>query len=183
MDLDEIRSRYTRLADAFAAKIDAVPGDKWGAPTPCEGWSARDLVNHVTESPGMVFKMGNREFAAPAPSDDPAAAFASTRRQIEQLLADPDAAGAEYDGFFGRTTLAESIDRFISFDLVLHGWDLARATGQDETIPPEEIRRLTEEAKAWGDTARSPGVFGPEVETPAGADAQAKLIAFTGRTP
>ena len=57
MSLDEIRERYDRLSQAFAAKIDAVPADKWDAPSPCEGWTARDVVKHVAETPSMIFQM------------------------------------------------------------------------------------------------------------------------------
>ena len=48
-------------------------------------------------------------------------------------------AGTEFDGFFGRSTFAQGVDRFLCSDLVLHGWDLARATGLDETMDPAEI--------------------------------------------
>src|SRR5688500_1223576 len=127
MTLDEIRDRYEQLSGAFAAKVDAVPADKWDAPSPCEGWTARDVVKHVSEAPGMIFKMAGREFGdVPPVEDDPAAAFADSRQKIRDALADTDAATAEYDSFFGRTSLAQSIDRFLNFDLVVHAWDLSR---------------------------------------------------------
>lgn len=184
MTLDEIRDRYDRLSGALAAKIDAVPPDKWDAPSPCEGWTARDVVKHVSEAPAMVFKMAGREFGeVPSVGDDPAAAFASSREKIREALADADAANAEYDSFFGRTSLAQSIDRFVNFDLVVHAWDLSRATGLDERIDPEEIGCLRDVAESFGDAARSPGVFGPEVPVDPGADEQAKLLGFLGRRP
>jgi uncharacterized protein (TIGR03086 family) len=183
MNLDEIRARYSRLADDLATKIDAVPEGKWDEASPCDGWAARDIITHVAESPAMIFKMVGREYDASAAGSDPATAFAASRAQIEAVLADPDVAGTEFDGFFGRTTIAQAIDDFISFDLVIHNWDLSRATGLDERIDPDDVKRLREAAKHWGDAARSPGVFGPEIAVPDDADDQAKLLAFTGRQP
>jgi uncharacterized protein (TIGR03086 family) len=90
-------------------------------------------------------------------------------------------AGAEFEGFFGKQTFAEAIDRFICFDLLVHGWDLAHATGIDEAMAPEDVSRLDEAAQQFGDKMRGPGAFGPAVEPPPGADDQAKVLAFLGR--
>src|SRR4051794_12085477 len=109
MNLEEIRARYQRLADAFAATIASVPTDKWDAPSPCDGWTARDVVKHVAETPGMIFGRVGRDFDASAAGAEPAAAFAATREQIEAALSDDQIATAEFDGFFGRTTFAEAL--------------------------------------------------------------------------
>jgi uncharacterized protein (TIGR03086 family) len=69
----------------------------------------------------------------------------------------------------------------VLFDLLVHGWDLAKATGQDTTISDDDLGRLERGAAQFGDAARAPGVFGPELEAPAGADRQTKLLAFLGR--
>src|SRR3954468_10900520 len=126
MSLDEIRSRYQRLADACAAPVAAVPADKWDAQSPCEVWTARDVVKHVAEAPAMIFGRVGRDFDASAAGGHPAAAFAATRAQIEAALGDDASATTEFDGFFGRTTFAESVDDFINFDLVIHRWELAK---------------------------------------------------------
>ena len=110
-----------------------------------------------------------------------AASFAAARATVQADLDDPERAGAEFDGFFGRSTFALAIDRFLNSDLLLHGWDLARATGLDETMDPDDVTRVFEQSRAYGAAARSPGVFGAEVEAPPGADEQTRLLAFTGR--
>ena len=59
---------------------------------------------------------------------------------------------------------------------------LARATGQDDTIAAEDLAELQEGIKAFPEEAmRSPGAFGPEIEAPADASDQEKLMAFLGR--
>jgi uncharacterized protein (TIGR03086 family) len=102
---------------------------------------------------------------------------------MQRALGDPELASTEFDGFFGRTSFERAVDRFVNFDLVVHRWDLARATGLDETMPAEEVPRLTEEIAGFGDAARSPGVFGPVVDVPPDADPQSTLLGQLGRHP
>jgi uncharacterized protein (TIGR03086 family) len=98
-------------------------------------------------------------------------------------LEDPERAATEFEGMAGRTSFEKAVDGFLCFDLVVHGWDLARATGQDESIDAADVARVQQQAEAFGPALRSPQAFGPEVEAPAGADAQARLLAFLGRAP
>ena len=58
--MTETSQRYARLADAFAAKIAAVPDDRWACPSPCEGWTARDVVRHVIDSQEINTQSGMR---------------------------------------------------------------------------------------------------------------------------
>ena len=103
--------------------------------------------------------------------------------EVEAVLDDPALAGHEYDGLLGRTTVGTTIDRFLGFDLVVHGWDLARATGQDETMDPAEVERIWAMAESLGDNLRRSGVCGPEVPVPADAPLQDRLLGLLGRDP
>jgi uncharacterized protein (TIGR03086 family) len=78
-------------------------------------------------------------------------------------------------------TFAEAIDRFVSSDLLIHRWDLARAAGLDIAMPLDEVVRAREAAAQFGDALRGPNAFGPEVPAPDGADEQTRLLAFLGR--
>ena len=182
--MTEISERYRKRSQEFADTVAAVPDDCWSAPSPCEDWTARDVVRHVVQTPGMFFGMIDAEYPdPPSVDDDPEAAFASARAAMQRALDDPDVATTEFDGFFGRTSFEQAVDRFVNFDLVVHRWDLARATGLDETMPAEEIPRLTQEIADFGDAARSPGVFGPVVDVPPDADPQTELLGQLGRHP
>ena len=101
------------------------------------------------------------------------------------MLDDPALADTEYDGQFGRTTRSsDTIDQFMGFDLVVHGWDLARATGQDETIDPAEVERTWEAVVgSSARTMREYGVTGPEVDVPPDASKQDRLLGLLGRQP
>ena len=190
-----IADRYRRHADAFERKVAAVRADQWSNQSPCEAWSARDVVDHIVAMHGYMLRPLDRGLS-PAPSvrDDPLAAFRTARADIEAVLDDPALAGAECDTPGGRMTVERQIDEVISDDMVLHGWDLARATGQDETMDPEDVARL------WASTTavpaelmekyRTPGafgpgveVFGPEVKVPEDAPLQDRLLGLIGRDP
>jgi len=181
--MGEVSERYQRLTDAFAAKIAAVPPDRWEHPSPCADWTARDIVRHVIATQGMFVGFVGLELGdIPSVDNDPAAAWDAARSVVQHNLVDPAGAAAEFDGFQGRTTFEAAVDRFLCFDQVVHGWDLARAAGLDERIDPADIARVRTQAEAFGDALRSPQAFGPEVQPPPGADDQARLLAFLGRT-
>ena len=174
--------RYRTLAQSMTECIAGVPDDKWGAATPCEGWTARDVVGHLVDTSGMFLGfIGQDAPGGPSGDEDPLGAFTTARDAVQGALDDPATAAQEYDGMFGRTSFAKSVDGFLSADLVIHRWDLARATGQDETLPPAEVQRIQAELAPMDEKMRGPGAFGPKLEPPAGADEQTKLLAFLGR--
>jgi uncharacterized protein (TIGR03086 family) len=180
--MSDIATRYARLSDDFATVVAAVPEYRWSSDSPCEGWTARDVVAHVVDTQGMFLRLVGRDLGdIPPVADDPVAAWDAARGVVQADLDDPDRAGTEFDGFFGRTTFAEAVDRFLNFDLVIHRWDLARATGQDERIDPEDMRWALEATKAFGPHLRRSGVCGPELTPPDGADEQTRFLAFLGR--
>jgi uncharacterized protein (TIGR03086 family) len=175
--------RYRLLAGEMTDRIAAVPADRWEAPTPCEDWTARDLLRHLVETPAMFFKLVEADPPPPGPSpdDDPVGAFKHVRDAVQAALDDPSVANLEYDGFLGKNTFAGGVGQFVCTDLVVHGWDLARATGQDEQLDPDEVHRVHETVQGMGDALRGPGAFGPAVEPPPDADEQTQMLCFLGR--
>jgi uncharacterized protein (TIGR03086 family) len=182
--MSDIADRYRRLAAGFADTIREVPADRWSSPSPCEGWTARDLVAHLVEVHGMFLGLVGRALRpGPDPVEDPLGAFIAASEQVQADLDDAGRAGAGFDGYFGRSTFAEAVDRFVSFDLLVHRWDLARAAGLDERIDPAEIPRLWQDVAVFGDAIRSEGTCGPAVDPPPGADDQTRLLCYLGRRP
>jgi len=179
----EIAGRYRRLAAAFTARVEAVPDDRWSSPSPCEGWTAAEVVAHVAEAAELFLGLVDRR-PPPAPSavDDPVGAWEASRDAILAGLEDPAVARLEYEGELGQATFEMAVDRFVSADLVVHTWDLARAGGLDEHLDPDEVHRVFEEMRPMDDMLRGSGSFGPKVEAPADADEQTRLLAFLGRT-
>jgi uncharacterized protein (TIGR03086 family) len=69
--------------------------------------------------------------------------------------------------------------RFI--DVLIHGWDVATATGQDATLPPALVDACIEVVTPQADLLLGSGMFGTDVDAGAGADQQAQLLAMLGR--
>jgi uncharacterized protein (TIGR03086 family) len=193
--MSEIADRYRRRADAFEVKVVSVRPDQWSDPSPCEKWTARDVVRHIIDMHGVILRPFGRSLSpAPSVDDDPVGAFRAARADVESILDDPSRAAQECDTPAGRMTAEQHVDQVVSDDLPLHGWDLARATSQDDTMDPEDVERAWSAMRALPDDLlakfRTPGafgpgveVFGPEVEVGAGASPQDRLLAFIGRDP
>jgi uncharacterized protein (TIGR03086 family) len=183
--MSEISERYARRAEAFADVVAAVDDDQWSAPSPCEEWTARDVVRHVVDTQGMFLGFVGREMGElPSVDDDPEAALRAATGRIRDDLEDPELATETFDGMMGTQAFETAVDRFLAADLVIHRWDLARATGQDDAIPPQDLAEMQEAVKQFpAEAMRGPGAFGPEVEVSDDAGDQDRLLAFLGRRP
>lgn len=187
--------RYRRHADAFERKIAGTRPDQWDNPSPCEQWNARQVVKHIIDMHAIMLRpLGRGLSPAPSVADDPLAAFRAARADIEAILADPGQATLEVDSPNGRMTMEQQVDEVVSDDMVLHAWDLARATGQDDTIDPEDVERIWRNIQNIPPDLmqrfRTPGAFGPgievfgaEVAIPEDAPVQDRLLGLIGRDP
>jgi uncharacterized protein (TIGR03086 family) len=183
--MSDIADRYRKVAGAFTDRVRAVRDDAWDNAAPCEGWVARDVVRHLVEwVPGFVQSNAGIELTSGPPvDDDPAGAWFALDRAIQAVLDDPAVAGRELDTPMGRLTLEEALARFCVPDVLVHTWDLARATGLDERLDQDEVRGMFAGMQSVDEAMRTSGHFGPRVEVPDDADDQTKLLAFTGRRP
>jgi uncharacterized protein (TIGR03086 family) len=189
--MNAIADRYRVRADAFESKVAAVKPGQWENRSPCAEWNARDVVGHIVDMHGVILRPFGRDLS-PAPSlqKDPLGTFRAARADIEAVLADPVLAATEHETPSGKMTAEQHIDQVASADMVVHGWDLARATGQDDTIDPEEVARMLPEAEAIPEVMRIPDafgpgivVFGPKVKVPDDASLQDRLLGLMGRDP
>jgi uncharacterized protein (TIGR03086 family) len=184
--MGEIADRYRVVADGFTRRVVAVPDDGWDRPAPCEGWVARDVVRHLVEwIPSFpLAEAGVTVPAGPSVDDDAEGAWRVLDAAIQGALDDRAVAAREFDSRAGHFTVEDAIDTFCTGDVLVHTWDLARATGLDETLDPGEVHRQLVAMEAFDDAVlRNSGHYGPRVEVPADADEQTRLIAFTGRRP
>jgi len=183
--MGEHAERFDRIAGAFTDRVEAVPPDRWEAPAPCEGWVARDVVRHLVEWVPGFFQVFAGRSLTPGHSvdDDPLGAWTSLRDQLAGWLADPVIATEEIDTPPGRMPIEAAIDRFVTGDVLIHTWDLARATGLDERLDPEAVHSMYEGVLPMDEVLRQSGHYGPKVEVSEDADEQAKLLAFVGRQP
>ena len=176
--------RYRVLAGRFTDLLEQVPDDRWDSQSPCEDWTARDVVAHVVESErGFVAGAGEELPAGPDAATDPAGAWRATRDGMQALLDDPERADREFEGRSGKGTIGSMVGRFHCVDLVVHGWDLSQAGGVENEVPSDQLAWVRAQVEQLSDMARSPGAFGPELPEPDGADETTRTMAFLGRQP
>ncbi|MGN0064658.1 MAG: TIGR03086 family metal-binding protein [Nocardioides sp.] len=171
---------YTRLADRFGS---VLPGAEPGAVTPCTGWTVRDVVAHVLDTQ-RDFLLGHDVALPQRPAlDDLAGAWGEHSAAVAAVLDQPGVAERAYDGYFGPTTIGGTMADFYGFDLVVHGWDVARASDQPWPLDDEEAAAWRRTAESWGPAIRAEGICGPEVAVPDEASGWDRLLGFVGRDP
>ena len=182
----DLTALFHDRADGFTRVLDAVDTDAgpgWDAPTPCAGWTARDVVEHVVTTQADFLAQHDLDPGPTVDLADPAAAWRTRRAHVEGLLADDGVAARAYDSYFGPSTIAATMADFYGWDLVVHGSDVARATGQPWSVSDEEAVALHATADGWGDALYSEGVCGPAVPVPDDASPSERLLARLGRDP
>ena len=177
-------ARHRRYAGAFS---DRVRGTRdWSAPAPVAGWTARDVVRHLVEwFPGFLAGGAGVQLPdGPSVDEDPLGAWTTQCDAVQALLDDPAKANKVLSNpHIGEIPLDHAIDRFYTADVFMHTWDLARATGQDESLDPQFCAELLAGMEPIEELMRGSGQFGPRVGVPADADPQTKLLGFIGRDP
>ncbi len=186
---DVVPEGFVRALDAFEAVLAAVPSDRWLSPSPCEGWAAVDVAGHVTAG---LLVVELRAAGRPLPQDDPdwrevagADPLASWREVRARMTAEltPAALDRRVPLAMGiEMTVREWIEQY-PLELLVHTWDLARATGQTVVLPADLVDAALETAKAMAPRGREAGMLGAEVPVPGDADSQARLLALFGRDP
>lgn len=180
--MTDVQDNYRQVAKGFNAAVAAVTSDKWQAQSPCEHWKARDIVAHVVEGHrGVVAGIKGGESKPLGPDDDPKAAWQDASRAMEQVTGDSEAMAKEIDGPPGKMPAGQLIDQFVTMDVLVHTWDLARTVGADEKLDEASVQRAYETLKPMDAAIRQPNVFGPKLDPPAGADLQTQFLYFIGR--
>jgi uncharacterized protein (TIGR03086 family) len=177
---------HRRIAGEFTRTVEGIAPAAWDHPAPPDGWVARDVVRHLVEW-FPAFLQGSTGItlaAGPSVDDDPVGAWRTQAGAVQAVLDDPAVAARTYDlPHIGTMPLEQAIDMIYTSDVFLHRWDLARATGQDETLDPDTCADLLEAMLPMDDVLRQSGHYGPRVDVPDDADVQTRLLAFIGRTP
>jgi uncharacterized protein (TIGR03086 family) len=172
----DVLSLYRRASEWTSEKVAGAKNDL-DARTPCDEWDVRALLNHMLDTQRyFAGSARGEEVSLPSPnppaliSNDPAADFERSRQDVLAAFGKP--------GVIEKTGPALGI---AFTDQLLHGWDVARATDQDTTMPEglAEVAfgmidgRFTDEQRK--------GLFKPAIAVPDNASPQDKLLAYTGR--
>lgn len=186
-----IEPATTRLADVVRAVQDA----QLGAPTPCPGITVGDLIDHVSSFAHAFTAAGRRDFGTvtgPPPKPDARNLGADWRERIPDELASLADAWRDPDAWSGMTKaggqdLPGEVAGLVALDeCVVHGWDIARATGQPYEVEPQLVDAVREFAATFAapgmEQARE-GLFGPVVPVADDAPDFDRVLGLTGRSP
>jgi uncharacterized protein (TIGR03086 family) len=174
-------------ATAFASeKVKGVGAADLSKPTPCSEFDTRALLNHMIGGLGMLSTAAEGRPAAMPEGDqfgsDPAAVYDQRRGALITALHGEGVLDRNWQMPFG--TLPGAMMAGIAFmEHLTHGWDIAKATGQDTTLPGDLAAECLELVTPMEAMLRSPGVCGPAVSIGDDASLQDRLIAFMGRQP
>jgi uncharacterized protein (TIGR03086 family) len=171
-------SRFLDHAGRFSAVVDAVPD--WSAPSPCPGWSAADVVAHVVDTERDFLSQRGLDVGE-RPDGDPSAVWRQHLEQVAVLVQDQELVSEEYDGWFGRTTLAATLADFYGWDLIVHRWDLGQAAGQPVTFTDAELDAVEGALPSFGEMLYSDGICARPVPVPDDASRQERVLATLGR--
>jgi uncharacterized protein (TIGR03086 family) len=176
-----------QLSRSFAAVgqvIGDIEAEQWEAPTPCTDWTVRRVVGHLVGMNDVFTALLDDEPPPRREGDLPGAQLERAfRESAATLLAAFSGVGVLdriYRSPFGAATGADRLQIRL-YDLLAHGWDLARATGRAPFLPDDAAERALDFARAQLTDDARPGRFGPALVIDPGAPAIDRLAAFLGR--
>jgi uncharacterized protein (TIGR03086 family) len=180
--MTDAQAGYQQVSSGFGAAVNAVRPEQWDTQSPCEKWKARDIVAHVVEGHrGVIAGVRGGESTPLGADEDPKKAWEEASSAIGEIAGDPEATAKEMDGPTGKMPAGEIIGRFVTMDVLVHTWDLARTVGADEHLDEDSVRRAYEALKPMDAMIRMPGVFDAKIQPPPGADLQTEFLCFLGR--
>ena len=181
--MSEVAERYGRIAADFDRRIHGIDTSEWSRRSPCTEWRVGDVVAHVVSVHRHV-AAGLDASAPPPPAADAdlVAGWRAATAEVRAVLADPERASAPVTGRFAPMPLHDVIGRLLCSDTLVHSWDVARATGQDERLDAAGVTYAFAMLLPNDEAIRGPGSFGPKIEPPPGADEQTRFLCFLGRS-
>ena len=184
LDFDPATTTMARL-------VRGVTDDQLSDPTPCPDYTVADLVDHIGGlAHAFTASAVKGEVPGEGGSGDGSRLEDGWRDRIVTQLGELAKAWrdpASYDGITmaGPIEMPADVAALVALDeVVVHGWDLARATGQ----PFEADDAATAACLGFAESFEVPagetdGPFGPPVPVPSDADVLVRLIGATGRDP
>jgi len=168
------------------ALVGAVGTEQLTLMTPCSEFQVRALLNHLIFE-NLAHAALADGAAIPEPDrttdyvrEDHVAAYRESARAVRAAFARP---GMVTQGYGPMEAPGSMLVQQLIIELLSHGWDLAKATGQGTDLAPDVAEDTLAVVRSWyRDQPRGPGnAFGPEQPVPVGASAADRLAAYLGR--
>jgi uncharacterized protein (TIGR03086 family) len=185
---------HRRSVEGFSTRVDALAGlspDAWTGPTPCADWDVHQLLNHIVYEDlwtvplmegATIADVGDR-YEGDLLGDDPLGAARAACDMAVTAAASGVVAGRTVHLSFGDVP-ADEYAYQLAADHIIHGWDLAVATGGDTSMDPDMVEALATWFAANEDAYRSAGAIGDRPGGDGGpGDAWSELLRAFGRDP
>jgi len=169
--------------DAVVRRVDA---GAWDAASPCEGWSARDVLGHacaVLNAFEATARTG--EVSRPEPiadMSDPTAVWVDCRDRLLETLDQPELLHRRDKFWFGEMSFDDFMG-VVQWDPLAHSWDIATAAGIDACLNPTVAEASLAILKPMQPGLIESGRIAAPVEVPADADAPTRFLGAIGRDP
>ncbi len=190
MTTTNLSSEMRAVAAEAARVVSGVPEGELDAPTPCHDWNLRTLLNHLilwtaysaerrAHGESVAEDLMDKDFTAdPGFRDD----YARQIGRAVEAWADPKAWAGEI-GVMGDATPAADVGAMLVMEMALHGWDVARATGQDYVLDDATAEAVRAIVEAQAGLFRKYQGFANEVGVPDNASALDRALSLSGRDP
>lgn len=176
-------SLYRAATDRAIAVVSAVRPDQLGGATPCTEWTVQQLIDHLVSGTEYLLSAAEQREAT-QPADATAADFRSGVADVLKALDVPDTMEQTCISPLGFEWPVGQAVAGTFMDVLIHTWDLARATGQDEKLDQALVNACTAMfLPDMPERGRTAGIVGPAVEVGDDASAQDRLLAAMGRRP
>jgi len=185
MDVPQL---HRGAVEYFGSRVQSIGDDQWSLPTPASEWDVRALVNHVLGenrwtpplfAGSTIEEVGDR-FDGDLLGDHPKHAWDEAATEATAAVQQPGAMERIVHLSFGDVPGEEYAMQLFA-DHLIHGWDLARAIGADDSLDPELVAACAEWFAEREEMYRSGGAVAARVDVPDDADAQTRLLAAFGR--
>lgn len=184
--MSENLRNFTRSVYVFDAVVRRMPDEAWENPSPCEGWTALDVLKHqcgVLDALAHIARTG--EMLPPKSienADNPLERWGETRDAVLAALDSPGALQHEGKYWFGPMTV-DGLIAVVQWDPMTHAWDLGQAAGIEAHVPAELAELSYDVISGMHETAVKWGLISEPVEVPADADAVSRYLGLVGRDP
>ncbi|MBQ0905556.1 TIGR03086 family metal-binding protein [Micromonospora sp. U21] len=191
-DITTATPDFEPASRALTSLVHGVTDDQLTSPTPCAGWVVGDLLDHLVGLT-IAFRMAAEKAPDAAPGGPGESTMASLDpgwrtilpAQLDQLAAAwrvPSAWTGEAAAG-GVVLPAEVMGLFALNEVLVHGWDLARATGQAYDVDPRTVEWVHGLVSQQASSEGTPGLFGPSIVVSADAALLDRVVGLTGRDP
>jgi uncharacterized protein (TIGR03086 family) len=178
----DVTTQLELLGPHLGRVVAGITADQLDTATPCADFDVRGVLEHMIGGATAFAAAFRGETPREHDLGDPLGSFAGALGDLVASITAPGALDRTIAAPFG-TVPGETFARFVVLDGLVHGWDLATATGQPYEPPAELVEAVDEFAHQVLDGLRDGGAFAAPVTAPADATGLEQLVAYTGRRP